>query len=88
MSSDKKFKAEIKSDMTSNYYYLTINKTDKESYFLIDSLICIKGYHDPIFNLNWKNNENILNISIDNDFGDNIQVYSFNTMTKILEKME
>lgn len=59
---------------------------ERDSSILFDSLICKKGYHEPVLNLKWNDPQNSFEIIIDNDFGENIQFYSFDVMTnKLIE---
>ena len=88
VSSNNRYKAEIKSDKTLSYYFLTIKNMERDSSVIIDTLICVKGYHEPIFNLNWNDPKSLLEITVDSDFGENVQVYNFETKTKLLVKKD
>jgi len=88
ISSNNRYKAEIKTDKTFSYYFLTIKNMHGDSTLIFDSLICIKSYHNPIINLNWKDPQSLLEISVDNDFGENVQFYIFDTERKELSKTE
>ncbi|MBK8054898.1 MAG: hypothetical protein IPK35_16910 [Saprospiraceae bacterium] len=69
--------AEIKTNKTLSHYNLIIKNMHKDSSVLLDTLLCLKGYHDPIFSLNWKDPKSILEVTVDNDFGENVQFYLF-----------
>ena len=86
VSKGNKYKAEIKSDKTLNYYFLIIKNMEQDSSVIIDTLICKKGYHEPIFGLDWKEQKGILEISVDNDFGENVRVLYFDTNTRLFIK--
>jgi hypothetical protein len=88
ISFDSTYVAEIKSDLKYENYYLIITKIGQDSSCVFDSLICSKGYHPPIINLNWEKHINVLKISVDNDFGDNIQFYSIDPTTKKMIRQE
>lgn len=68
ISSNKRYKAEIKTDKTHNYYFLTVYNMEKDSFIAFDSLICMKGYHEPVFNLTWNEKQSLLELTLDNDF--------------------
>lgn len=61
---------------------------ERDSSVIIDTLICVKGYHEPIFHLNWNDPKNLLEISVDSDFGENVKLYNFETKTKLLVKKD
>jgi hypothetical protein len=86
VSSNNSFKAEIKTDKTLSYYFLIIKTMDKDTSIIFDSLICVKGYHEPKFNLDWKDSQSLLEISVDNDFGEDIQYFTFDTKLKKMKK--
>ncbi|MBK8625338.1 MAG: hypothetical protein IPN86_07180 [Saprospiraceae bacterium] len=86
VSSNNIFKAEIKTDKTKSSYFLIIKTMDKDTTMIFDSLICVKGYHEPKFNLNWKDSQSLLEISVDNDFGEDIQYFTFDTKHKKMKK--
>ena len=81
-SSDSTLVAEL--SFRNGKSYIAIRNSEGEN-FVKDSIISNGGYHDPIIEARWLDDQNLY-LKVDDDFGDNVRVDTINC-SSLIRKM-
>ena len=69
-SSDGLYNAQILYEDSSKAFFFAIQKRDGPRLIVDSNFVPSAGYHEPLFNISWGNNNKNVYITVDHDFGE------------------